>query len=87
MLYVAPDEELRAKGITNHKQLIRKTNVFINQHRVIMHVSATLNPLKISVLDIKQCVERFVFLGLPSPFPTDGSMRGIEQVMSQIEKL
>lgn len=47
MLYVAQDEELREKGIADHRQFIRKTNVFINQHRVIMHMSAVLEPLQI----------------------------------------
>lgn len=68
MMYVAQDEELREKGITNRKQLIRRTNVFINNHRVIMHVSAVLEPLQILVLDIKQRIERFVSLGLPLLF-------------------
>lgn len=44
MLYAAQDEELRVKGITNHWQFIKKTNSFINHHRVIMHVSAALEP-------------------------------------------
>lgn len=87
MLYATQDEELREKGITDHRQMIKKTNVFINHHRVIMHVSVELEPLQISILDIKQCIERFVSLGLPCLFPADGYVLGVEQVLSQVENL
>lgn len=82
ILYAPQDEELRAKGITDRRQLIKKMNIFINNHRVIMHVAMTLEPLEISILHIKQCIERFVSLGLPSLFSLDGFVVGVEQVLS-----
>lgn len=45
MLYAAQDEELREKGIADCRQLIKKMNVFINHHRVIMHILVVLEPL------------------------------------------
>lgn len=47
-----------------------------------MHVSEMLEPLEISILDIKHHIEGFVSLGLPSLFPADGSILGVEQVLS-----
>lgn len=82
LLYVASDEELKAKGVAYLKQLIRKANIFINQHRETMQASTTLESFKISVPVIKRHVEKFVFLGLPSPFLTDGSVLGIKKVMN-----
>lgn len=56
MLYVAQDDELREKGINDHKQLIKRTNVFINQHKIVMHTSAALETLQVVVLTIKQSI-------------------------------
>lgn len=52
-----------------------------------MQVSAALAPLQFSVPDIKQRVEKFVSLGLPSHFSRDVSVLWIEQVLQQIEIL
>lgn len=87
LLYSALKEELREKGIADHRQLIKRTNVFINHHRIIMKVSAALAPLQFSVPDIKQRVKKFVSRGLPSPFPLDSSMLWIEQVLQWIKIL
>lgn len=87
LLYAASDEELRAKGVVDRKQLIRKANIFINQHRATMQASTTLESWRISIPNIKRRVEKFVFMGLPSPFPADVSVLGIKQVMNQTEEL
>lgn len=52
-----------------------------------MQVLAALAPLQFLVPNIKQHLERFVSLGLPSPFPMDDIVLGIEQMLSQIEHL
>ncbi|XP_059077900.1 uncharacterized protein LOC131072842 [Cryptomeria japonica] len=87
LLHSAQDEELKEKGIVDHLQLIRRMNVFINRHREIMQALEALAPLQFSVPDIKQHIERLFLLGLPSHFPTDGIVLGIEQILSQIEHL
>lgn len=87
LLYSALKEELKEKGIADRRQLIKRTNVFINRHRIIMQVSAALVPLQFSIPDIKRRVEKFVSLDLPSPFLADGSVLRIEQVLQQIEIL
>lgn len=87
LLYSAQDEGLREKGIADRRQLIRKMNVFINRHRIIMQASTTLAPLQFLVLDIKQHLDWFVSLGLPSLFPTNDTVLGIEQILSQVEHL
>lgn len=46
-----------------------------------MQVSATLATLQFSIPEIKQHVEKFVSLGLPSPFPMDGFVLRIEKVL------
>lgn len=38
MLYAAQDDELREKGINDRKQLIKKTNAFINHHKMVVHI-------------------------------------------------
>lgn len=52
-----------------------------------MHVAATLEPLQISIPNIKHHIERFVSLGIPSTFPLDGCILGVEQVLGHIEHL
>lgn len=87
ILYVVQDDELREKGINDCKQLIKRTNVFINHHRMVVHVSVALEPLQIDVSTTKQQIQRFVSLGLPSPFSVDGLVLRIEQLSSQIEHM
>lgn len=78
MLYAAQDDELREKDIVDRKQVIKRMNFFINHHIMVMHVSFALELLQISISDIKQHIERFVSLGLPSSFSVDGSVLGVE---------
>lgn len=53
MLYATQDDELGEKGIADRRQLIKRTNVFTNHHRMVMHISVALRPLQIFILDIK----------------------------------
>lgn len=86
-LYAASDEDLVAKGVTDHKQLIRRANLFINHHKASMQALTTLNSLRISISDIERRVEKFVYLVLPSPFPIDGYILWVEKVRNKIEQL
>lgn len=51
-LYVTNDEDLVVKGVADHKQFMRRVNIFINHHKAAMKVLTILNSLMILVPDI-----------------------------------